>query len=220
MKMKIGGRRCVIQSYELDDNIFEIEDRAELIYINMGVEFEEGVIYHDFKYFFETQELRINRYIEEERVMSAFIKEHLITILGRVLLWDSEDNRASKFHLGDRVMVKGSLTLATVTGKIDTQNPHYELDNDFEKVYRPNELILWGAMPKEERESLNYKGLTPFNLALDKVEFKQGTAYEVNHEYHNGDERVQRFMVVGDSYSEVYEEALGYFNASVEEGGV
>ena len=217
--MIIGGRRCVIQSFELDDNIFEIEDRAELIYINIGVEFEAGVIYHDFKYFFETKELRINRYIEEERVMSAFIQEYLVSILGRVLFWDSEDNRVSKFHLGDRVMVKESLTLGTITGKIDTQNLHYELDNNFEKAYCPNELIQWGAMPKEERESLNYKGLTHFNLALDKVEFEQGTAYEVSHEYHNGDERVQRFMVVGDRYSEVYEEALGYFNALVEEGG-
>jgi len=219
MNMIIGGKRCVIQSFELDDDIFEIDDRAEFLYINMGVEFESGIIYHDFKYFFETKELRIGRAIEDERIMYAFIKEHLVTILGRVLFWNSEDNRASRLYLGDRVMVKKSLTLSIVTGIFDKAEPYFELDSDFEVDYSSDELIKWGAMPKGESESMNYRELKSFNIALDKVEFEDMTVYDVIHEYHDGDMRVKRFKGVDRSYTEVYEEALNYFKESIEEVG-
>ena len=145
MKMKIGGRRCVIQSFELDDNIFEIEDRAEFVYINMGIEFEVGVIYYDFKYYFMSRDIRfsVTREKKDEEIQT-FISENITMIIRKVLLLDSEENRAFKLKLNDMVMIKKSLVISRVTGVYNSQK-FYELDNDFERDYLREELIKWGG---------------------------------------------------------------------------
>jgi len=219
MYMVVDSKRCVIKSFELDNNIFNIDDRAKKLYLKIGVEFEDAVQYGEFNYFFETKEIKIINLIEErEGVVDDFINNNIITIIRRVM-WDNEDNIASKLFLGDKVMIKNSLTIAEVTGRFDSAEFYYELDNNFEIDYQIDELIKWGNSPQEERECENYQELKHINIALDRVSFGDKVAYDVTYEYHNGDERLKRFNVIGDSYKKTYNRALEYFIKSIEEEG-
>ena len=65
-------------------------------------------------------------------------------IIRKVLLLDSEENRAFKLKLNDMVMIKKSLVISRVTGVYNSQK-FYELDNDFERDYLREELIKWGG---------------------------------------------------------------------------
>jgi hypothetical protein len=149
MKILVGGKRCVIQSFELDDNIFSIDDRAAMLYLNIGIEFEDGVRYEDFKYYFMSRDIKfsVTREKEDEEIQ-AFISDNITMIIRKVLLLDSEDNRASKLKLNDMVMIKKSLVIARVTGVYLSQD-FYELDNDLERDYLRDELIKWGGEVEE-----------------------------------------------------------------------
>ena len=85
MYMVVDSKRCVIKSFELDNNIFNIDDRAKKLYLKIGVEFEDTVQYREFNYFFETKEIKIINLIEErEGVVDDFINNNIITIIRRV----------------------------------------------------------------------------------------------------------------------------------------
>jgi len=145
MKLLIGGYQCIIQSYELDDDIYNIEDRAKLLFFNIGVAFEEGMVYHSAKYFFEKKELKFSYSTEEllEKI-EAFISNNYKEIIEKILRWDSDYSRGMELKDDDIVLIKETFSISKITG-VYMSKDYFEVDNDEESYHHRDELVLWGV---------------------------------------------------------------------------
>jgi len=145
MKLLIGGYQCIIQSYELDDDIYNIEDRAKLLFFNIGVAFEEGMVYHSAKYFFEKKELKFSYSTEEllEKI-EAFISNNYKEIIEKILRWDSDYSRGMELKDDDIVLIKETFSISKITG-VYMSKDYFEVDNDEDSYHHRDELVLWGV---------------------------------------------------------------------------
>ena len=149
MRLFIDGCPCIIQAYELDDDIYHIEDRAKLLFFNIGVAFEEGMVYHAVKYFFENKALKFS-YSTEELLdkIEAFIIQNHKEIIEKILGWESDYSRSLEIKDNDIVLIKESFSIATITG-VYMSKDYFEVDNDEESYHHRDELVLWAR----DRES-------------------------------------------------------------------
>jgi hypothetical protein len=212
MKLLLDNRRCVIQAYELDDDTYNIDDRASMLYFHIGIEFEEGMVYQGVKYFFDKKEIRFSYSTEEmnDRI-ELFINQHIHELIGAILGWGSEYSKCLELKVDDIVLVKKTFSLAKLTGVYMSKN-YFELDYDIEVDYARDELVKWVGLVKEERENLEYCELMLLNLALDKVEYLGSTFFEVHEEFHDGGVDTYRFKVYAKNYTLIYDRALSCFN--------
>jgi len=143
MKILLGNRRCIVQSYTLDDGVHGIEDRAFMLYFRIGVEFEEGVIYQEVRYFFDKAELvfaDLKELLSEK--MELFIRQHYKVIIEKVLAWDSDYARSIEIKENDIVLIKKTFVISTVTG-VYMSRDYFEVDHDEESYHHRDELVLW-----------------------------------------------------------------------------
>ena len=150
MKIFVDGYHCIVQAYELDDDIFHIEDRAKLLYFNIGVAFEDEMVYQGIKYFFENKELRFSysKLPLVEQIELFIVKNHK-EIISKILGWDSDYSKGMELKDNDTVIIKESFSIATVTG-IYMSKDYFEVDNDEESYHQRDELVFW-ARDRGER---------------------------------------------------------------------
>ena len=143
MKMLLGKRRCVIQAYELDDISYGLDDRASKLYFHIAVEFEEGMVYQEVRYFFDKKELVFSdsKGLLSENI-ELFIKQHYKAIIEKVLAWDSNYSRNMEVRDNDIVLIKKTFAISTITG-LYMSNDYFEVDHDEESYHHRDELVLW-----------------------------------------------------------------------------
>ena len=119
MKLLVANRRCIIQAYELDNDTFNIDDRVRMLYFHIGVEFEEGMIYQEVRYFFDRKELIFSNSKEgSSENIELFIRQSFKEIIGKVLAWDSDYTRSMKIKDNDIVLIKKLFLLLLLQGFI------------------------------------------------------------------------------------------------------
>jgi len=136
MRLFIDGCPCIIQAYEF-------EDRAKLLFFNIGVAFDEGMVYHAVKYFFENKALNLS-YSTEELLdkIEAFITQNHKEIIEKMLGWDSEYSKSLDIKEGDMVLIKESFFLVRITGVYMSMD-YFEVNNDEESYYHRDELVFF-----------------------------------------------------------------------------
>lgn len=122
MKLLVENRRCIIQAYELDDDTYNIDDRARYVFDR------KELIFPNFK-------------VESSENIELFIRQSFKEIIGKVLAWDSDYTRSMKIKDNDIVLIKKTFLIATVTG-VYMSKDYFEVDNNEENYHR-DELVLW-----------------------------------------------------------------------------
>ena len=123
MKLLVENRRCIIQAYELDDDTYNIDDRARYVFDR------KELIFPNFK-------------VESSENIELFIRQSFKEIIGKVLAWDSDYTRSMKIKDNDIVLIKKTFLIATVTG-VYMSKDYFEVDNNEESYHHRDELVLW-----------------------------------------------------------------------------
>ena len=123
MKLLVENRRCIIQAYELDDDTYNIDDRARYVFDR------KELIFPNFK-------------VESSENIELFIRQSFKEIIGKVLAWDSDYTRSMEIKDNDIVLIKKTFLIATVTG-VYMSKDYFEVDNNEESYHHRDELVLW-----------------------------------------------------------------------------
>jgi len=99
MKLLVENRRCIIQAYELDDDTYNIDDRARYVFDR------KELIFPNFK-------------VESSENIELFIRQSFKEIIGKVLAWDSDYTRSMKIKDNDIVLIKKLFLLLLLQGFI------------------------------------------------------------------------------------------------------
>ena len=148
MKMLLGNRRCIIQSYVLDDISNGFEDRAFMLYFRIGVEFEEGMVYQGVRYLFDKEALVFCEALLSENI-ELFIRQHYKEVIEKLLAWDSDYSRGLEIKDNDIVLIKSTFVIATITG-VYMSKDYFEVNHDEESYHHRDELVLWARGGRKE----------------------------------------------------------------------